>query len=49
MVGQNAMELDAAALQKLPLFGVISLNGSWTRDPERNKPGRDLGHTRCAR
>jgi len=25
---------------------VISLNGGWTADPERNKPGRDLGYTR---
>ena len=24
----------------------ISLNGGWTADPERNKPGRDLGYTR---
>ena len=25
---------------------MISLNGGWTADPERNKPGRDLGYTR---
>ncbi len=25
---------------------VISLNGGWTADPQRNKPGRDLGYTR---
>ena len=25
---------------------IISLNGGWTADPERNKPGRDLGYTR---
>jgi hypothetical protein len=43
------MELDAAARHKLPLFGAISLNGGRTRDPQRNKPGRDLGHTRYAR
>jgi len=30
----------------LPLLCVISLNGGWTADPERNKPGRDLGYTR---
>jgi len=23
-----------------------SLNGSWTADPEPNKPGRDLGYAR---
>ena len=22
------------------------MNGSWTADPERNKPGRDLGYAR---
>jgi len=25
---------------------VISLNGGWTADPDRNKPGRELGYTR---
>ena len=25
---------------------VISLNGGWTADPKRMKPGRDLGYTR---
>jgi thiamine pyrophosphate-dependent acetolactate synthase large subunit-like protein len=25
---------------------VISLNGGWTGDAERKKPGRDLGYTR---
>jgi thiamine pyrophosphate-dependent acetolactate synthase large subunit-like protein len=44
--GQNAMELDTAERHKLPLLCVISLNGGWTADPERNKPGRDLGYTR---
>ena len=24
---------------------MINLNGGWTADPERNKPGRDLGYT----
>jgi hypothetical protein len=28
------------------LLCVISLNGGWIADPERNKPGRDLGYTR---
>ena len=44
--GQNAMELDTAVRHKLPLLCVISLNGGWTADPERNKPGRDFGYTR---
>jgi thiamine pyrophosphate-dependent acetolactate synthase large subunit-like protein len=44
--GQNAMELDTAVRHKLPLLCVIGLNGGWTADPERNKPGRDLGYTR---
>jgi thiamine pyrophosphate-dependent acetolactate synthase large subunit-like protein len=44
--GQNAMELDTAVRHKLPLLCIISLNGGWTADPQRNKPGRDLGYTR---
>jgi thiamine pyrophosphate-dependent acetolactate synthase large subunit-like protein len=44
--GMNAMELDTAVRHKLPLLCVISLNGGWTADPQRNKPGRDLGYTR---
>src|SRR5260221_1982397 len=44
--GQNAMELDTAVRHKLPLLCVISLNGGWTADPPRTKPGRDLGSTR---
>jgi thiamine pyrophosphate-dependent acetolactate synthase large subunit-like protein len=44
--GQNAMELDTAVRHKLSLLCVISLNGGWTADPERDKPGRDLGYTR---
>src|SRR5258708_27413738 len=44
--GQNAMELDTAVRHKLPLLCIISLNGGWTADPERDKPGRDLGYTR---
>ena len=31
---------------KLPVLVVISLNGGWTADPKRDKPGRDLGYTR---
>jgi thiamine pyrophosphate-dependent acetolactate synthase large subunit-like protein len=44
--GLNAMELDTAIRHSLPVLVVISLNGGWTADPERNKPGRDLGYTR---
>jgi thiamine pyrophosphate-dependent acetolactate synthase large subunit-like protein len=44
--GLNAMELDTAVRHKLPLLVVISLNGGWTADPQRNKPGRELGYTR---
>ena len=28
---------------------VVSLNGGWTADPERDKPGRNLGYTRFDR
>jgi thiamine pyrophosphate-dependent acetolactate synthase large subunit-like protein len=44
--GLNAMELDTAVRHKIPVLVVISLNGGWTADPQRNKPGRDLGYTR---
>src|SRR5690606_26200881 len=44
--GFNAMELDTAVRHNLPVLVVISLNGGWTGDPERKKPGRDLGYTR---
>ena len=47
--GLNAMELDTAVRHKLPVLVVISLNGGWTADPERKKPGRDLGYTRFDR
>jgi thiamine pyrophosphate-dependent acetolactate synthase large subunit-like protein len=43
--GLNAMELDTAARFKIPVVTVISLNGGWTADPTRTKPGRDLGYT----
>jgi thiamine pyrophosphate-dependent acetolactate synthase large subunit-like protein len=43
--GLNAMELDTAVRFKLPVVTVISLNGGWTADPNRDKPGRDLGYT----
>lgn len=44
--GLNAMELDTAIRHKIPVLVVISLNGGWTADPTREKPGRDLGYTR---
>lgn len=44
--GLNAMELDTAARHNIPVIVVISLNGGWTADPKREKPGRDLGYTR---
>jgi thiamine pyrophosphate-dependent acetolactate synthase large subunit-like protein len=47
--GLNAMELDTAVRHKLPVLVVISLNGGWTADPKREKPGRDLGYTRYDR
>lgn len=47
--GLNAMELDTSIRHKLPVLVVISLNGGWTGDPERTKPGRDLGYTRFDR
>jgi thiamine pyrophosphate-dependent acetolactate synthase large subunit-like protein len=40
------MELDTAVRHKIPVLVVISLNGGWTADPKRDKPGRDLGYTR---
>ncbi|MBV9174490.1 MAG: thiamine pyrophosphate-binding protein [Chloroflexi bacterium] len=43
--GLNAMELDTAARFNIPVVTVVSLNGGWTADPQRNKPGRDLGYT----
>lgn len=44
--GLNAMELDTLVRHNLPVLVVISLNGGWTADPEKTKPGRDLGYTR---
>lgn len=45
-MGLNAMELDTAIRHKIAILVVISLNGGWTGDPKREKPGRDLGYTR---
>jgi thiamine pyrophosphate-dependent acetolactate synthase large subunit-like protein len=47
--GMNAMEFDTAVRHKLPILTVISLNGGWTGDPNRERPGRDLGYTRYDR
>ena len=44
--GLNGMELDTAARFKIPVVTVISLNGGWTGDAKREKPGRELGYTR---
>ena len=45
-MGMNAMEIDTAIRHKIPILIVISLNGGWTGDPKREKPGRDLGYVR---
>jgi thiamine pyrophosphate-dependent acetolactate synthase large subunit-like protein len=44
--GMNAMEMDTAARHNIPVTCVISMNGGWTADPEKKKPGRDLGYKR---
>ncbi|MEE1555346.1 MAG: thiamine pyrophosphate-dependent enzyme, partial [Alphaproteobacteria bacterium] len=44
--GLNAMELDTAVRHNIPVLVVISLNGGWTADPDKNKPGRNLGYVR---
>ena len=46
VMGMNAMEIDTAVRHKIPILIVISLNGGWTGDPKREKPGRDLGYVR---
>ncbi len=45
-MGMNAMEMDTAIRHNIPILIVISLNGGWTGDPKREKPGRDLGYMR---
>ncbi|MDR3537540.1 MAG: thiamine pyrophosphate-binding protein [Acetobacteraceae bacterium] len=45
-LGLNVMELDTAIRHKIPILVVVSLNGGWTGDPQREKPGRELGYTR---
>jgi acetolactate synthase-1/2/3 large subunit len=44
--GMNAMEFDTAVRHGLAVLVVISLNGGWTGDPKKERPGRDLGYTR---
>ena len=44
--GLNALELDTAVRHNIPILVVVSLNGGWTADPQRDKPGRNLGYTR---
>jgi thiamine pyrophosphate-dependent acetolactate synthase large subunit-like protein len=44
--GLNGLELDTAMRHRIPVLVVISLNGGWTADPKKEKPGRDLGYTR---
>lgn len=44
--GMNAMEFDTVMRHNLPVLVVISQNGGWTGDPDKNKPGRDLGYPR---
>src|ERR1700744_5066191 len=45
-LGMNFMEVDTALRHKIPVLIVVSLNGGWTGDPKREKPGRDLGYMR---
>ena len=40
------MEFDTAVRHDVPVLVIISLNGGWTADPDRDKPGRELGYTR---
>ena len=47
--GMNGMEIDTLVRHGLPVLTVISLNGGWTGDPDRERPGRDLGYTRYDR
>ena len=47
--GMNAMEFDTDVRHRLPILTVISLNGGWTGDPNKERPGRDLGYTRFDR
>jgi thiamine pyrophosphate-dependent acetolactate synthase large subunit-like protein len=44
--GMNAMEFDTVMRHNLPVLVIISQNGGWTGDPDKSKPGRDLGYPR---
>ena len=44
--GINANEIDTAVRHNIPILAVISNNGGWTADPDKNKPGRNLGYIR---
>jgi thiamine pyrophosphate-dependent acetolactate synthase large subunit-like protein len=49
--GMNSMEFDTCVRFGLPVLVVISQNGGWTGDPDRDdpaksKPGRNLGYPR---
>jgi len=46
--GMNAMEFDTAVRHKLAILTVISLNGGWTGDPQKERPGRDLDQMAAA-
>ncbi len=45
-LGLNFMEMDTAVRHRIPVITVVSLNGGWTSDPSKQKPGRELGLTR---
>ncbi len=49
--GMNSMEFDTCVRHNLPVLVVISQNGGWTGDPDKDdpvksKPGRELGYPR---
>lgn len=49
--GMNSMEFDTVMRHNLPVLVIISQNGGWTGDPDRDdpvksKPGRNLGYPR---
>ena len=48
-LGLNMMELESAQRQGIPVLVVVSCNGGWTADPNREKIGRDLGYVRYDR
>jgi acetolactate synthase-1/2/3 large subunit len=41
--GINGNEMDSAVRHNIPVLAVISNNGGWTADPDRNKPGPQPG------